>query len=150
MIKQQLIILAVFLPVVLFGQTKTKTDFITISSSVLGREFKEKVKIDQTTGDIYSRKNKIISNLKNDPSVLFFKDSLSYHKLDSLVKKDGSTGFNEVRYKIEFIQTTCSFRDCPCYTHINIIEFVSHRNEQHGRELDKIIDLYYTLRAKIY
>ncbi len=133
-----------------------QTDFITISAQGIGwtkqqdnRHYSNEIKIDIKSGDVYFRKNtsknfKLVERLKNDTTVLYFKNAVTYNKLDSLVKSN--TYKVEVRLKVEFIHhgKSISLPD-PTFTHI--LEFGYPLNEE--KELTKLISVYYKLRSKI-
>ena len=123
-----------------------KTDYVSISSRSLRGKYRREIKIDRLTGDVFRKKPHsgkyvLLPKLKNDSASIFFKDSISFNKLDRLVNKQG---FDEVGYKIEFTYKEClSFY--PCRTHTNAIEFGINTE---NKELQKIIELYVNLRAK--
>ena len=116
-----------------------QTDFITISAQGIGwtkqqdnRHYSNEIKIDIKSGDVYFRKNtsknfKLVERLKNDTTVLYFKNAVTYNKLDSLVKRN--TYKVEVRFKVEFIHhgKSISLPD-PTFTHI--LEFGYPLNEE--------------------
>jgi len=153
MLRQLLLIL-------LFGLTILKasgqTDFISISARSIGwtkqqdnRKYSNEIKIDLRSGDVYFRKNtsknfKLIRHLKNDSTVLYFKESFTYDKLDSIVKRNRYKV--EVSFKVEFIHRGEAIR-LPDPTFTNILEFGRPLDEV--KELDKLISMYYKLKSKI-
>ena len=130
-----------------FGQ-ESETKYITISSRVLDGHFKREVKIDLKSGEVYARSNtskkyKPKTFTPNDTIVKFLRDSLNYDYLKSIIKE---AAFDEVGYKIEFVNKNCSIL-YPCFTEIQSIEFGSP-HDQNNLRLQKIINLYYEIRTK--
>jgi hypothetical protein len=134
-----------------------QTDFITISSHgiVLTKQldktkfYRNEIKINISTGEVYFRKKstgnfKLIEKVKNDSVVLYFKNSIRFERLDSIVKTNQYKV--EVSFKIEFIDKG-SYPTLPDPTVTKILEF--GRPISDNKELETIISMYYKLKDKI-
>lgn len=148
-------ILRIFYILLLSGgvlKTSAQTGFVTISSHgvVLAKQpdrryYRNEIKIDLHTGDIYFRKRssgdfKLIEKVKNDSIASFFRKQGVFEKLDSLVKNDQFRA--EASFKVEYTAP-----GIPPASITRIFEF--GRPVSDNKELNALISLYYKLREKI-